>query len=356
MYYLSEIPEDLLQHIVSFLPAKDFYSLKIVIKNIDDGIFWYNIPISLQQAVRVENSSLVRWILNNTVIYPRDVIQIVHLTTNILVHKQLYTKFLNTWPAQISLLTNTFVAAGNNQMFNHLISRNPATVTQDTADCAYAHEKWIMMSCIFAKAPKIFIEYVFGSYKYAADPEVILNLRYVLLYLYPSERLILTGILKKYHEWLWNKMLTTNRTLATIVAIHKLEIFTFVPSCYVKRAMSSPAPDYLEYLLLKGLLYDPSLLLLTNDVDKLKLVYAANVVQKYHKIMVMLMLLLTVVVGNLLLSNTKIESSWRKNTSKHVTTAKSQTILHSQPNSGWRFGISSGTEIYQTRQQVATIS
>lgn len=343
--------EDVMQHIVHFLNPSDFYSLKQVIPTLDDGIFWWDRSIALQTAVIAGNSSLVHWILRNHTFHPNDVCQMVHLTNNAFIHKAIYSLFIEVWPKELPILIDAFISHGCNSIFKYLISRDTSVVTQDTCDAVYLHSKWIMLSAIFVKAPKQFIMYVFGNYKHAADPEVILNLRFVLLYLYPSERAMLSAILIKYHEWLWSKKVYSPNALATIVAIHKLEILKFLPQNYVQRAIGSPVPDYLEYLIFQNLEIEPRMFLMTRDIDKLKLLYNAQTVQKYQKIMIMLLILISVIVGNLFFrhdsKSLKIESVTTIKHNVDERTAKtSQTIFHPEETSGWRFGISSDPKIY----------
>lgn len=333
--------QDIMQHIAHFLPVKDFYNLKQVVPTINDGDYWWDKPITLATAVSKECSTLVKWILDSSDLQPIDITSVVHLTNNAFVHKELYYKFLDLWPKNISLLIDAFVSHGCNNIFKYIISRNTKCVTQDTCDSVYLHERWIMMACIFVKSPKQFIEYVFGSYKNAADPEVILNLRFVLLYLYPSERILLSNILIKYHEWLWNKMLHKENTLDSIVAIHKLEVFKFNPNKYVKLALESKYSIYIEYLVLQNLVIEPWMMSMTRDVDKLRIIYSAQTTQKYQKLMLLLIILIALVFGNLFFRDSKIESNLLINKDEYSAIQKPKKILHPEENPGWRFGVSS---------------
>jgi len=141
-----------------------------------------------------------------------------------------------------------------------------------------------------------FIAWVFGEFMAPADPEVIVILRYVLQLQTPSERIILTRILNKYHEWLWRTKLDA---LPTIAAIHSLKLFIFKPIDYLKYALRSEQSEYLEYLILQGLEIEPDMIRQTASIDKMRLLMNAQVVQKYQKIMVLIFVLIAAVVMNM---------------------------------------------------------
>lgn len=300
---LTVLPDDALSTVVHFLTPRDFYSLKTVI-TVDDSLFWYDREITLSEAVR-RCPSLTRYVLDNSDnLEYTTICDMVHLTQNAWVHKSLYSKFVERWPKQTDVLNMAFVEHGANAMFSYSVARNPSSVTLDTMDLAYLHSKWLMMSQIFIQNPRIFIDWVFGNYRQATDPEVVNNLRYVLLYLHPRSRAALATILTKYHEWLWSYKLDRSETLKTVVAIHRLEVLKFEPERYLTRALNSPCSDFLEYLLVRGMTVEPYMFKITHDFDKLKMLYSAQVVQKYHKILVILFILIVAIMINLISNST----------------------------------------------------
>lgn len=331
------IPEDVTMMMCDYLEPRDFYNFKTVVPQ-QDMIYWWNKTVDIATAVNRKCPSLLRALLMANPTDPPTVYELAAMAATTRqhdLHRVVFEVGMRLWPTgAMDCLSNVFVEQGNNTMFTYVVTRSPQlTVSMDTFDMVYLHSKWLMLSVLFVKAPRQFIQWVFGSYMHATDPAVIKNLRFVLMYLRPAERQSLARILHKYHEWLWNYKLTTPKTLDTIAAIHELHVVDWTPETYVERAMASPGIDYLEYLLIKGQTVEPYMMKMTDEMDKLRLLWNAQMVQKYNRIVVMIMILITAAVANLILC--KIETP-----RLHNNDIANKSILHSSKDHGWSVGIS----------------
>jgi hypothetical protein len=333
---LLKLPEDMLSHVSGFLTPRDFYNTKTAVssglstvqRDQLNCIYWWREEVPLQRAVLAGCPSLVRWVVRcDTEMEPEEVIiacdllsttlelpYSIVIPTQIALHDALRVR----WPAYLSTMMGKWVDTANTHMFNYQIARAPRAATADVLDLIYTHERWLMLAIAFRYAPRAFILWAFGNYREAADAELVANMRFVMYHLETRDRIVLTHILRKYHDWLWCNKLDRAATLQTIASLHSLEcagarIVPFDPSSapqktggtgtrpvsYFHLAARSPVHDFLEYLLLRGLEVEPAMLQQTHDLKKLRLMMAAQFVQKYQKIMVMILVLVAAIVLNI---------------------------------------------------------
>jgi len=305
--FLSNLPEDLFSHVVQFLTPRDFYAVKTVTtsgmspeqRDQINCYYWWREEVALTRAAIAACPSLVRWVVRNDPDLTAD--EVVHTTAFTRdrgAAVALHDSGLQRYPAAAAAMLEQWVTCGDIGMFHFQVERGAAAATPDVFDSIYLHSQWGMLALVFRHAPRAFIRWTFGDFIDVADPEVVTNLRWVLRYLDARDQLVLIRILNKYHDWLWRTKLDRTATLQTIVALHSLEVVPFQPERHLAQALASPQHDFLEYLLLRGLEVEPDMLRRTHDLKKMRLLMAAQVVQKYQKIMVMLLVLIVAVVLN----------------------------------------------------------
>jgi hypothetical protein len=334
IFSLTSLSEDTLSHIMGFLEPLEFYNCKTVII-MDNDMYWWNKPINLMEAVKRQNASLTSWVLERLPrdgIQPRDIVSLVHYARIPQVQKVLYKTYISYWPEQIHLILEAFVVTGAINTFTWVSWKNPVHITDDIFDVIFLYRKWIMMACLFRHTPRQFILWCFGNYKQAADPDIIRSMRYILNELYPYDQVVLKKILKKYHEWLWQYKLNDVSTLLTIFEIHRLNIFEFDPHKYFIYAAKSQHPDFISYLIFKGLVVESNMLKNTNNLEQLKILYNTQVVQKYHNILVMLAVLLMAVIVNMIYR-------FRKNGHVEFGNTENEKALSFKTDRGWKFGL-----------------
>jgi hypothetical protein len=315
--FISSLPDDMLSHVVGFLPPRDFYSLKTVVssglrEHPRDQIncyYWWREEVPIARAARAGCPSLIRWVAANDLeLEPEELVAAAPLTPTQPAAVALYHACLR-WPAALPQLLEQWVELDRASMFHFQIARS-ATATMEVFDTIYLHSRWLCLSIAFRYTPRAFVRWAFGGFIDVADPEVILNLRFVLHHLDARDRLVLIRILNKYHDWLWSTKIERTATLQTIAALQGLEVgqikvVKFDPTRHLEQALASPQHDYLEYLLLRGLEVDPDMVRRTYDLKKMRLLMTAQVVQKYQKIMVMIFILIVALLANVVLPLTR---------------------------------------------------
>lgn len=303
---LLKLPEDIVSHVVGFLTPGDFYAAKTAVssglspiqRDQLNCIYWWRDGVQLGRAVLAKCPTLVRWIIRcDQDMEPEEVVAACDLTRDISTHIALYTSLRIRWASQLSPMLEKWIETSNTPMFNYQVVRCSQDVTIDALDLIYTHDRWIMLATAFHYAPHIFVRWAFGNYRDAADAELISNMRFVMYHLTPGDRVIFTQILRRYHDWLWLNKLDRAATLQTIASLHSLEnVISFDPITYFQLAVASPIHDFLEYLLLRGLEVEPSMMQQTHDLKKLRLLMSAQFVQKYYKIMVMILVLVAAII------------------------------------------------------------
>ncbi len=180
--------------------------------------------------------------------------------------------------------------AADIRVFNFLVSSYPQHVTADTFDQVYFQNNWIMLSILYLKTPRLFITWVFGTYLSAGDPEVIQNLKHVMVYLSPDQRDTFCNILSHYHDWLWRY--TPTGALQCIQSLN--EFLTLNPEIYIGKALDAPDNGYLEFLILRKRINfeEPSLMKRVRNTEKMRMIWTAAFDQKAEKIMILLIILI----------------------------------------------------------------
>ena len=308
---LTNLADDPMSTVLGFLEPRDYYKLKRVMV-IDDTLFWWNRPVSLDIAVDSDCASLTTWVLDRLPLpelQPRDILGFVSRARSPPVQKAIYLAFSVIWPDKISMILEAFIISGSSKILSWISWQTPNVIVGDVFDTVFLYKKWNILSSLFIHTPRQFVSWCFGNYKYAADPDVIRSMRYVLLLLYYRDRAALISIIRKYHDWLWQYKLDHPSTLGTIVEIHKLQIVEdFDPHRYFCYSAKSPVPEFTEYLLIKGLVVESNMFRMTRDIDQLRLLYNAQVAQKYHNILLMIAVLVFAAIIDIIAHNSvKIE-------------------------------------------------
>lgn len=309
MSILLKLPDDIFSHVVGFLPPRDFYTAKTVMssglstrqRDYINCYYWWREEVSIGRAALANCASLVRWIgENDRGLTPAELLHAATQGAQVAVYEVCRNRFTPALPT----LLEQWVDADNIDMFKFQMAIAPRSITSDVFDAIYTQERWGHLACAFQYAPRAFVTWSHIDATAIADPDVISNLKYVLHALDARSRGVLTRVLRKYHDWLWTRV-DRLAALQTISALHALEaggaqVVPFHPAAYFGRAVRAPTHDFLEYLLLRGLEVEPEMLKHSCDIKKLKLLMTAQVVQKYQKIMVMLLVLIAAIVMSVL--------------------------------------------------------
>lgn len=304
--HLSNLPEDVVSHIVGFLTPRDFYHLKVVISSGLDVpardrlncYYWWREEVAVARAAGADCASLIRWIVaNDAALTAGELVAaaaLVRTATYAIAHA-CDARF----PEARADLISCWIDSGNLAMFKWHAGRNVEAISPDTFDKLYLHGEWRGIAVALQLNARAFVTWMFGDFKDIADPEVVTALRCVFPHVASGTRVSLCAILTKYHDWLWHARSTRVATLQTITALHSLEIFKFHPERHVDMALAQAPHQYIEYLVARGLTVEPYMYKKTYDLKKINILVAAQVVQKYQKIMIMILVLIAAIVINM---------------------------------------------------------
>ncbi len=356
----NQLPCDALDSIAQYLHPKDFYSMRSVGISIDETAYWHMRHAALNDAIKYRSPGLARYFGQTRDAH--ELVWIMTTTTESAIQETVCQYYTIRFPKNIEDLAHAFVVTGDTRMFVYVVARHPSAISEDTIDIVYIRNKFAMLSVLFVKTPRIFINWTFGNYKQAADPEVIRNaVSGVATYLDRRHCTVLLDILQKYSQWLWQYQTGVAATRDTIAAIDDIvqhhtgmSASDKYSKSTVKYALASPHAEFLEYLVYRGLHVVPEMFRATNDPRKLKLLWKSNIAQKYSNIMVMLAILVAATVVNIFSAKfDKIEKSGSINNppaiaSTIVTSAndnpnRSKTLHHIIQSPSGRLGISRNT-------------